>query len=51
MQNGDEALPNIILAGRGILVKIFITLDPSFDQIVITFQHCQDKGMQNGDKA
>ena len=28
MQNGDEGLPNISLAGRGILVTIFITLEP-----------------------
>ena len=28
MQNGDEALSLIILAGRGILVKVHITLEP-----------------------
>ena len=28
MQNGDEALPSIILAGRGILVKMLITFEP-----------------------
>ena len=28
MQNGDEALPNISPAGRGQLVKMFITLEP-----------------------
>ena len=27
MQNGDEASPSIISAGRGILVKMFITLE------------------------
>ena len=28
MQNGDEALSSIILAGQGILVKMLITLEP-----------------------
>ena len=28
MQNGDEAVPSINLAGRGLLVKMFITLEP-----------------------
>ena len=28
MQNGGESLPSIILAGRGILVKILIVLEP-----------------------
>ena len=28
MQNGDEALPIIILAGHGLLVKMLITLEP-----------------------
>ena len=28
MQNGDEALPSIILAGRVLLVKMLITLEP-----------------------
>ena len=28
MQNSDEALPSIILAGRGILVKVLISLEP-----------------------
>ena len=28
MQNGDEALPSIILAGRAFLVKILIILEP-----------------------
>ena len=27
MQNGDDALSSIILAGRGILVKMLITLN------------------------
>ena len=28
MQKGDEASPSIILAGRALLVKMFITLEP-----------------------
>ena len=28
MQNGDEASPSIILAGRALLVKMLITLEP-----------------------
>ena len=28
MQNGYKGLPSIILAGQGLLVKMFITLDP-----------------------
>ena len=28
MQNGDEASPNINLAGRALLVKMIITLEP-----------------------
>ena len=28
MQNGDDALPSIILAGQGLLVKMLITLEP-----------------------
>ena len=28
MQNGDEASPSIILAGRDLLVKMLITLEP-----------------------
>ena len=28
MQNGGEGLPNIVLACRGILVKVLITLEP-----------------------
>ena len=28
MLNGDEGLPSIILAGRGLLVKMLITLEP-----------------------
>ena len=28
MLNGDEGLPSIILAGRGLLLKMLITLEP-----------------------
>ena len=28
MKKGDEALPSIILAGRALLVKMLITLEP-----------------------
>ena len=28
MQNGDEASPSIILAGRALLMKMLITLEP-----------------------
>ena len=28
MQNNDEGLPSIILAGRGLLVKMLITVEP-----------------------
>ena len=28
MQNSDEALPSIILAGQGLLLKMLITLEP-----------------------
>ena len=28
MQNGAEGLPSIILAGRGLLVRMIITLEP-----------------------
>ena len=36
MQNGDEAVRSIILAGRGLLVKMLIILEPHhiFDQIL-----------------
>ena len=37
MQNGDEALPSIILASRGLLVKMLIILEPHhiFDQSLL----------------
>ena len=28
MKKGDEATPSIILAGRALLVKMFVTLEP-----------------------
>ena len=39
MQNGDEAMPSINLAGRGLLVKMIITLEPHhiFYQILHTY--------------
>ena len=47
--NNEEASPNIISAGRGLLVKILITV--YFDQILhaYTLYHCLDTGMQNGE--
>ena len=35
MQNGGKGLPSITLAGRGILVKMLITIEPHviFNQI------------------
>ena len=35
MKKGDKASPNIILAGRALLVKIRITLEPHY--IIIIF--------------
>ena len=29
VQNGDEGLPSIILDGRGLLLKMLITLEPN----------------------
>ena len=40
MQNADEALLSIILAGQGLLVKMLITFEPHnifFDQILHTY--------------
>ena len=37
MQNGDEALPNIILAGQRLLVKMLITLSRTAPYILIKF--------------
>ena len=41
MQNGDEALPSIILAGRALLVKMLITVEPHgiFAQILYTYMY------------
>ena len=52
MQNGDEALPSIILAGRGILVKMLIILDLHniFWSKLHTYMYTFN-GMQNDDKA
>ena len=51
MQNGDEASPSIILAGRALLVKILITLEPrgAFGSNFEYMYLCT--GMQNGDEA
>ena len=55
MQNRDEASPSIILAGRALLMKMLITLEPCgiFFQILYTivFQHCPTAGMRNGNEA
>ena len=55
MQIDDEALPNIISAGRGLLVKMLIIMNRMvcFYQILhaYTFKHFQDNGMQNGYEA
>ena len=37
MKNGDKALPSIILARRGLLVKMIIILEPHHDYILIKF--------------
>ena len=57
MQNGDEASPSIILAGRALLMKMFITLElrgilcSKFVYYCHVFYHCPTAGMQNGDEA
>ena len=55
MQDIDEASPSIILPGLALLVKMLILLNRIvyFDQILLTltFIHCLDTGMQNGDEA
>ena len=55
MQNGDETSPSIILAGRALLVKMLITLEPCgiigsnfVHQCILTFLAA---GMENSDKA
>ena len=42
MQNSDEASPSIILAGRALLVKMLITLEPcgALVQILNTLMYC-----------
>ena len=53
MQNGCEGLPSIILASRGILVKMLITLEPyriyepKFAYLFISI-FSSHPGMQNG---
>ena len=49
MQNGGEGLPSIILAGRGILVKMLITLDVLIKVCIL--MHYRDTAMQNDDTA
>ena len=51
MRNGDEASPNIILAGLALLVKMRITLEPcgSFGSNFLYL--CPATSMQNSDEA
>ena len=51
MQNGDEALLSISLAGRGLLETMLIILEPHYIFRTYTFYHCRDTGMQNVDKS
>ena len=55
MQNGDEASPSNILAGKALLVKMLITLGRMVYFVYImyayVFKHCPATGMQNGDEA
>ena len=52
MKKGDEASPNIILAGQAILVKMLITLEPHgifgsnfvYLCILTLSSHCYEKG-------
>ena len=39
MQNGDEASPSIIVAGRALLVKMIITLEPHVRICTLTLQN------------
>ena len=53
MQNGDEASPSIILAGRAHLMKMnhfFIFFFFIFFNTYVV-KHCPATGMQNGDEA
>ena len=55
MKKGDKASPNIILAGRALLMKMLITLEP-YDMLgsnlyTQIFQHFPVTGMPNGDEA
>ena len=61
MKKGDEASPSIILAGRALLVKMLITLEPryafglNYEYFFFLFffffffliLHCPATGMQN----
>ena len=56
MQNGDDASPSIILAGRALLLKMPIPLESrgAFGSIFVylcILKHCPATGMQNGDEA
>ena len=57
MQNGDEASPSIILAGRALLVKMLITVKPHGIYIgsnfvyIYVFYHCPATGMKKGNEA
>ena len=54
MQNGDEASPSIILAGRGFLLTMLITLEPHcIPRFLSTFTFilCLDTDIQYGDEA
>ena len=57
MQNNDEALSSIILVGRGLLVKMLLTLE-THPYTLITLctlkhlkKHFRDSGKQNSDMA
>ena len=56
MQNGDEDSPSIILAGRALLVKMLITIEPhgifgSNFVYIYVFYYCPATGMKKGDEA
>ena len=56
MQNGDEASPSIILAGRTLLVKMLITLElrgiiTSNFEYLCTLNIVQPLPCKNGDEA
>ena len=55
MQNGDAASPSIILAGRALLMKMLITLEPRgifcSNFVYYCILHCPTAGMRNGDEV